>query len=398
MVCRATCRSATSTASSAGACRRTSPSTIAGLVLHEARAHPRGGPDLCILRLSLRDSEARGHAASPSCAIVPPAAIRGGQLTSTRHNEEPPCRFRHRSGDSTSIRAASSARASSARTGCGTSKAASPTRRPTSMPTNGVVRLKPGDFVHDMSIRLTHRPYASLIVDVEAVTDKSPYQIVRRHRARLQEADRLAHRRLPPRGARAAGRRPRLHPHRRAAGAGGDHRVPDRVRRGRRANSPAPIARRPAPCRRRTLNDPPESRGANPSMLDTCHTWASDSEVTRRWVPDWTTGPDAEAVLPPPAAVRPRWKGDSVAVILEQREDLYGPVQILRPTASGRHTWWHPDGGALSARAHAGRHRAHASCAACRPGAAVPRGSGLRMQRRRSRPLKCVSPPSRQPA
>ena len=36
--------------------------------------------------------------------------------------------------------------------------------------------LQPGDFVHDMSIRLTvdHR---FIIVDVEAVTDKSPYQI-----------------------------------------------------------------------------------------------------------------------------------------------------------------------------------------------------------------------------
>jgi hypothetical protein len=31
-------------------------------------------------------------------------------------------------------------------------------------------------------------------------------------------------------------------------------------------------------------------------MLDTCHTWASDSEVTRRWVPHFYTGPDAEAV------------------------------------------------------------------------------------------------------
>ncbi|MCX7366442.1 MAG: DUF2889 domain-containing protein, partial [Alphaproteobacteria bacterium] len=36
--------------------------------------------------------------------------------------------------------------------------------------------LKPGDFVHDMSIRLTldHR---FIIVDVEAVTDKSPYSM-----------------------------------------------------------------------------------------------------------------------------------------------------------------------------------------------------------------------------
>ncbi len=33
-----------------------------------------------------------------------------------------------------------------------------------------------------------------------------------------------------------------------------------------------------------------------PYMLDTCHTWASDSEVTKRWVPQFYTGPDAEAV------------------------------------------------------------------------------------------------------
>ena len=31
-------------------------------------------------------------------------------------------------------------------------------------------------------------------------------------------------------------------------------------------------------------------------MLDNCHTWASDSEITRRWVPQFYTGPDAEAV------------------------------------------------------------------------------------------------------
>ncbi len=33
-----------------------------------------------------------------------------------------------------------------------------------------------------------------------------------------------------------------------------------------------------------------------PYMLDNCHTWASDSEVTKRWVPQYYTGPDAEAV------------------------------------------------------------------------------------------------------
>ncbi|MCX7366441.1 MAG: hypothetical protein NTV97_32140, partial [Alphaproteobacteria bacterium] len=37
----------------------------------------------------------------------------------------------------------------------------------------------------------------------------------------------------------------------------------------------------------------PKSR---PYMLDSCHTWASDSEITKRWVPDFYTGPDAEKV------------------------------------------------------------------------------------------------------
>src|SRR3979490_3643123 len=36
--------------------------------------------------------------------------------------------------------------------------------------------LKPGDFVHDMSIRLTLNDRFT-IVDVDAVTDKSPYRI-----------------------------------------------------------------------------------------------------------------------------------------------------------------------------------------------------------------------------
>jgi hypothetical protein len=31
-------------------------------------------------------------------------------------------------------------------------------------------------------------------------------------------------------------------------------------------------------------------------MIDNCHAWASDSEVVKRWVPDFYSGPDAEAV------------------------------------------------------------------------------------------------------
>ncbi len=42
--------------------------------------------------------------------------------------------------------------------------------------------------------------------------------------------------------------------------------------------------------------DAPRKPPRRPYMLDTCHTWASDSEVTKRWVPHFYTGPDAEAV------------------------------------------------------------------------------------------------------
>ena len=50
--------------------------------------------------------------------------------------------------------------------------------------------------------------------------------------------------------------------------------------------------------RRSPATDPdaPKKPRRRPYMLDTCHTWASDSEITKRWVPDFYTGPDAEAV------------------------------------------------------------------------------------------------------
>ena len=87
--------------------------------------------------------------------------------------------------------------------------------------------LRPGDFVHDMSIRLTidHR---FTIVDVEAVTDKSPFQMCG-NIAEFQEADRTAHRRRLHAGRpRTAGRHRGLHAHRRAARPGRHDRVPDR--------------------------------------------------------------------------------------------------------------------------------------------------------------------------
>ena len=31
-------------------------------------------------------------------------------------------------------------------------------------------------------------------------------------------------------------------------------------------------------------------------MIDTCHAWAADGPVVKRWAPHFYTGPDAEAV------------------------------------------------------------------------------------------------------
>jgi hypothetical protein len=151
--------------------------------------------------------------------------------------------------------------------------------------------LKPGDFVHDMSIRLTidHR---FTIVDVEAVTDKSPYSMCGDITPNFRKLIGL---RIGGGFHKAA--RERL---------GGIHgcthivellgpvattafqtvasRKAQDLDRTHRAQTGAPVA------------DDAEKPRRRPYMLDTCHTWASDSEVTKRWVPDFYTGPDAEAV------------------------------------------------------------------------------------------------------
>jgi len=151
--------------------------------------------------------------------------------------------------------------------------------------------LKPGDFVHDMSIRLTidHR---FTIVDVEAVTDKSPYSMCGDITPNFRKLIGL---RIGGGFHKAA--RERL---------GGIHgcthivellgpvattafqtvasRKAQDLDRAHRARTGAPVA------------DDADKPRRRPYMLDTCHTWASDSEVTKRWVPDFYTGPDAEAV------------------------------------------------------------------------------------------------------
>jgi hypothetical protein len=152
--------------------------------------------------------------------------------------------------------------------------------------------LEPGDFVHDMSIRLTI-DHKFMIVDVEAVTDKSPYRMCgditpdfkkliglrigggfhRAVRERLGGVHGCTHivELLGPVATTAF----QTVASRKARDLDQAHRE--------KSGYVAP----PADA------DPPRRK---PYMLDTCHTWASDSEVTKRWVPDFYTGPDAEAV------------------------------------------------------------------------------------------------------
>ena len=40
----------------------------------------------------------------------------------------------------------------------------------------------------------------------------------------------------------------------------------------------------------------PAAPKKKPYVVDTCHAWAADGSVVRRWAPHFYTGPDAEAV------------------------------------------------------------------------------------------------------
>jgi hypothetical protein len=152
--------------------------------------------------------------------------------------------------------------------------------------------LKPGDFVHDMSIRLT-LDHKFTIVDVEAVTDKSPYRICgdvapdfrkliglrigggfhREVRARLGGVHGCTHivELLGPVATTAF-----------QTVSSGKARELDRAHRAK--SDPVPKA------------DAPSKPSRKPYVIDTCHAWAADGPVVKRWAPDFYTGPDAEAV------------------------------------------------------------------------------------------------------
>jgi hypothetical protein len=155
--------------------------------------------------------------------------------------------------------------------------------------------LKPGDFVHDMSIRLTIDHHFT-IVDVEAVTDKSPYRMCgdiapdfkkliglrigggfhRAVRERLGGVHGCTHivELLGPVATTAF-----------QTVSSGKARELNRAHRAKSGDMPKPA----------DPNAPPKLR-RKPYVIDTCHAWAADGAVVKRWAPDFYTGPDAEAV------------------------------------------------------------------------------------------------------
>ncbi len=155
--------------------------------------------------------------------------------------------------------------------------------------------LRPGDFVHDMSIRLTV-DHTFTIVDVEAVTDKSPYRMCgdiapdfgkliglrigggfhRAARERLGGIHGCTHivELLGPVATTAF-----------QTMLSGKARELNRAHLANNGNPPEPAAADASTKPRR-----------RPYVIDTCHAWAADGAVVKRWAPDFYTGPDAEAV------------------------------------------------------------------------------------------------------
>ena len=152
--------------------------------------------------------------------------------------------------------------------------------------------LPPGEFIHDMSIRLTvdHR---FTIVDAEAVTDKSPYQICGNITPDFKKLIGLRigggfHRQVRERLGGVHGCThivELLHP---LATTVFQTRGSNKAR-GLNAEHRKKIGKPPAPV---DPNAPPQK----PRVLDTCHAWASDGPVVKRWAPHFYTGPDAESV------------------------------------------------------------------------------------------------------
>jgi hypothetical protein len=155
--------------------------------------------------------------------------------------------------------------------------------------------LRPGDFVHDMSIRLTV-DHTFTIVDVEAVTDKSPYRMCGDIAPDFRKLI----------GLRIGGGFHRAVRERLGGVHGCTHIVEllgpvattafQTMSSGKaRELSRAHLAKSGKPSEPAATDAPAKPR-RRPYVIDTCHAWAADGAVVKRWAPDFYTGPDAEAV------------------------------------------------------------------------------------------------------
>jgi hypothetical protein len=155
--------------------------------------------------------------------------------------------------------------------------------------------LRPGDFVHDMSIRLTV-DHAFTIVDAEAVTDKSPYRMCGDIAPDFRKLI----------GLRIGGGFHRAVRERLGGIHGCTHIVEllgpvattafQTMSSGKaRELSRAHLAKSGKPSEPAATDAPAKPR-RRPYVIDTCHAWAADGAVVKRWAPDFYTGPDAEAV------------------------------------------------------------------------------------------------------
>ncbi len=139
-----------------------------------------------------------------------------------------------------------------------------------------------GTPVHDMWIRLTVDE-EFVVRDVEVVTDASPYSICPA---------------VTPNFKRLIGLR---------IASGWTRRVRERVGGTRGCTHLVellgPLATTAFQAiggylrrRAREEHDGPDTRsGKRPSILNPCHAWADDSEVVRRWAPNFYTGEDKDA-------------------------------------------------------------------------------------------------------
>lgn len=155
--------------------------------------------------------------------------------------------------------------------------------------------LGPGDFVHDMSIRLTV-DHTFTIVDVEAVTDKSPYRMCGDIAPDFRKLI----------GLRIGGGFHRAVRERLGGIHGCTHIVEllgpvattafQTMSSGKaRELNRAHLAKSGSPSEAATADAPAKPR-RRPYVIDTCHAWAAHGAVVKRWAPDFYTGPDAEAV------------------------------------------------------------------------------------------------------